>query len=125
MNALELTLIKTRKYSLVPFGKFVLKTKTRQGHIPNIIPVDELTFKHDTSMPSSGEQHLQLSKFMKKAKTDILTDGCSYFTIMKFGNDSSLVEVWHKKLSQYKSDEAFKNAVDAGHTWGKIVLNNA
>ena len=122
---MEITLTKTRTYKLEPFGKFVIKTKTRQGHIPNIIPVDELTFKHDTSMPSSGEQHEVIRKFMRKAKTDILTDGYSFFTITKFGNDSSLVEVWHKKLSQYKSDPAFKIAVDAGHTWGKIVLNNA
>jgi hypothetical protein len=122
---MEMTLIKTRKYNLLPFGKFVIKWKTRQAHIPNIIPCDELTFKHDTSMPMTEEQDKEIVKFMKKAKTDILTDGYALFTRNKFGSNSTLVEVWHKKLSQYKQDPAFKEAVDNGHTWGKIVLNNA
>jgi hypothetical protein len=121
MNALEMTLTKTRKYTLLPYGKFVIKSKTRQGHIPNIIPLDELRINHETGMPMDGEQNKQVVMMMKKAKTDFLTDGYSFFT----RTGSGFTEVWHKKLSLYKSDEAFKNAVDAGHTWGRIVLNNA
>jgi hypothetical protein len=121
---MEMTLTKTRKYNLEPYGKFVIKTKTRQAHIPNIIPVDEMTFRHETGMPTTDEQHEVIKKLMRKAKTDFLTDGCNIFTITKFGSNSSLVEVWHKKLSQYKSDPAFKSAVDAGHTWGRVMINN-
>ena len=124
---MEMTLTKTRKYNLEPYGKFVIKWKTRQSHIPNIIPLDELTFKHDTSMPMTEEQDKEIVKFMKKAKTDFLWDNFrnAFYTRSKLGANATLVEVWHKKLSQYKTDEAFKSAVDTGHTWGKIVLNNA
>lgn len=119
---MEMTLIKTRKYNLLPFGKFVIKSKTRQGHLPNIIPLDELTIRHDTSMPMTKEQDALVVKLMKKNKTDILSDnGYDFYTRV----GSGLTEIWHKKLSQYKQDPAFKLLVDNGHTWGAIVLNNA
>jgi hypothetical protein len=119
---MEITLTKTRNYKLEPYGKFVIKFKTRQQHIPNIIPVDELHIKHETGMPMSAEQEKQIVQLMKKSKTDILTDGYgTYYT--RVGSD--LTEVWHKKLSMYRDDTAFKQAVDLGQSFGKIVMNNA
>ena len=117
---MEITLVKKQTYKLEPFGKFVIKSKTRQGHLPNIIPLDELRILHDTGMPMDGEQEKQVLKLMKKFKTDILTNGYNtYYT--RCGN--SLTEVWHKKLSMYKEDEGFRNMVDNGHSWGAVMLN--
>jgi len=118
---MRVTLTKKRKYNLLPFGKFVIKDKTRQGHLPNIIPLDELTIRHDTAMPMTAEQEEKVLKLMKKHKTDILSNnGYDFYTRAGRG----LTEVWHKKLSLYKEDPAFKLLVDNGHTWGAIVLNN-
>lgn len=100
---------KVELYNLQPYGKFTIKWKTRQGHLPRIIPVDELHIKHDTTMPIDDETDNKIIKFMKKNKTDILTDGYRFYT--RAGN--GFTEVWHKKLSMYKTDEAFKSAVDA------------
>lgn len=117
---MKITLTKTRTYELQPYGKFVIKDRTRQGHLPNIIPLDELRINHETGMPMSGEQDKLIVGMMKKAKTDILTDGYNFFT----RTGSGFTEVWHKKLSLYKSDEAFKSAVDAGHSWGRVMINS-
>jgi hypothetical protein len=117
---MELTLIKTKTYKLEPYGKFVIKWNTRQGHLPNIIPFDELRISHETSMPMSKEQDKEVVKLMKKHKTDILTDGDKYYTRVNDG----LTEIGHRKLTMYKQDIAFKNAVDAGHTWGAVMINS-
>lgn len=121
METLEITLTKTRRYNLRPYGKFALKWKTRQAHIPNIIPVDELRFDHEEGMPIDGENDKAVVKMMKKFKTDILTDGQRYFTRTGAG----FCEVQHEKLTKYADDPAFKNAVDLGHSFGRIMLDNA
>jgi hypothetical protein len=56
---MNITLTKTRHYELQPYGKFVIKWKTRQQHIPNIIPFDELNILQDTRMPLSKEQDVE------------------------------------------------------------------
>ena len=117
---LEMTLVKTRDYKLKPFGKFTIKWKTRQGHLPNIIPFDELHIKHDTTMPVPDDQDKTIIKFMKKFKTDILTDGQDFYTRASTG----FTQVWHEKLSKYRSDESFKNLVDNGDTFSGVILNN-
>lgn len=115
---MEITLTKTRKYELQPYGKFVIKSKTRQGHLPNIIPLDELHINGETGMPMSDEEDKIIVGLMKKNKTHILTDGRNYFTRTGYG----FTEVYHKKLRMYKDDLAFKLVVDAGHTWGRVML---
>lgn len=108
MEALEFTLTKVELYKLKPYGRFTIKWKTNQGHMPRIIPLNELHLKHDTSMPIDDETDKQIVKFMKKHKTDILTDGERYYT--RFG--TGFGEVYHKKLAQYGYDEAFRELVD-------------
>lgn len=110
---MELTLTKKINYNLEPYGKFVVKFKTKQGWKPNIIPMDELNLMHDTAMPVTGEQDKEIIKLMKQNKTDILTDGEKYYT--RFG--VGFGEVYHRKLSMYKTDEAFKSHVDEGHSF--------
>lgn len=112
---MELELIKKVKYNLEPYGKFTIKWNTKQGWKPNIIPYGELRYNYDSGMPLSEEQDKEVIKLMKKYKTDILTDGEKYYTRIGIG----LGEVHHKKLSMYKTDEAFRNAVDEGHSFGK------
>jgi len=106
---LEMTLVKKEYYpDLQPFGKFTIKWKTRQGHLPRIIPFDELHIKHDTTMPIDDQTDKSIIKFMKKYKTDILTDGSRFYT--RAGN--GFTEVWHIKLSKYRDDPEFKELVD-------------
>jgi len=115
---MEITLTKKETYQLEPYGKFVIKSKTRQGYLPNIIPLDELQVKGETGMPMSDEEDKKIVGLMKKNKTDILTDGRNFYTRTGYG----FTEVYHKKLRMYKDDPAFKQAVDAGHTWGRVML---
>jgi len=116
---MEITLTKTQQYNLLPYGKFTIKWKTKQGHLPNIIPFDELQIKHDTTMPLTAEQDKLIIKFMKKHKTDILIDGRDFYTRAASG----FTEVYHKKLGLYRDDTAFKNAVDTGDSFAMIMLN--
>ncbi len=116
---MELTVSKS--FKLEPYGKFSIKWRTRQGHIPNIIPMDELSYDSRTGMTMTPDQLKEVVKLMKKNKTDILTDGTDYYTRL---NDD-LIKVSHKKLNMYASDPAFKNAVDLGQSFGRIMLNNA
>lgn len=111
---MELTLTKTRHYKLEPYGKFVIKWKTRQRHIPNIIPIDELEIYYDTTYPMSEEQDKKVIALMKKHKTDILTDG-SYFGFYT-RISGGLTMVRHKKFFEYRDNLVFKNAVDSGRS---------
>lgn len=99
---------KVELYNLQPYGRFTIKFKTRQGHLPRILPLDEMHLLHSTSMPIDDETDEKIVRFMKKNKTDILTDGEKYYT--RFGNGFG--EVYHKKLTKYKTDEAFRELVD-------------
>lgn len=119
---MELTLVKTRTYKLEPYGKFAIKWKTRQNHIPNIIPMDELEVYNVTTYPMSEEQEKEVIKFMKKHKTDILTDGSYFGFYTRVAGGLTMVR--HPKLMAYKENEAFKNAVDLGHSFGGVMRNN-
>jgi len=119
---MEITLVKKQSYKLEPFGKFAIKEKTRQGHLPNIIPWDELTVNHNTTMPLTKEQDDAIVKMMKKAKTDILVDNNGYLSFYT-RCAGGFTNVWHKKLSMYREDEGFRNQVDNGHSWGAIMMN--
>jgi hypothetical protein len=118
---LDITLTKKQRFKLTPFGKFVLKSKTRQGHLPNIIPFDELEIDYKSTMPLSLEEDKAIVKMMKANKTDILVDNngyLSFYTRVAGG----LTHVYHKKLSMYRENEAFKRAVDEGHSFGRVML---
>lgn len=110
-----LTLTKTKQYELQPYGKFVLKWKQSKNETPNQIWIAEVRMFHNDAMPLSEVQEKTVVDKMKKFKTDILTDGDRYFT----RTGSGLTPITHKKLSMYKTDEAFKIAVDDGHSFGR------
>jgi len=110
-----LTLTKVKQYELKPYGKFVLKWKIRGHETPNQIAISEVDLDHGEAMPMTESQEKAVVKMMKQFKTDILTDGNKFFT----RTNSGLTPIWHKKLSMYKSDEAFKTVVDDGHSFGK------
>ncbi|MHA1754681.1 MAG: hypothetical protein ACTSYR_04105 [Candidatus Odinarchaeia archaeon] len=107
---MKLTLIKTQHYDLKSYGFFTIKFRTRQGHLPNIIPFDELHVNHNTAMPLTDEQDKAVIKEMKKYKTDIFVDDYGTF-FTRAG--SGFTEVSHKKLAMYGYDEPFKHAVDS------------
>lgn len=114
---LELTLVKTKTFSLEPYGKFACKWNTKKSNVPNNIPISEMDIFHDTAMPLTTEQEKELVKVMKLHKTDILTDGSYFGFYTRTG--SGLTMVRHKKLMMYREDDAFKSAVDSGHSFGK------
>lgn len=107
---MKLTLTKTRNYDLKPYGFFTIKWKTRQKHLPNIIPLAELDIIHDTAMPLTDEQDKEVIKVMKKNKTDFFVDEYGTF-FTRAGN--GFTEIRHKKLSMYGYDVGFKSAVDS------------
>jgi hypothetical protein len=119
MENIKFELKKVETYDLKPYGKFIIKWKTRQGHLPNIIPFDELNFDSEQTMPVSPEQDKVIIKYMKKNKTDVLTDGYRFYT--RIGRGFGLI--YHKKLSMYGNDMAFKNLVDNGDTFSAVMLN--
>lgn len=123
MDTISFELTKVEKFQdLKPYGKFAIKWKTRQGHLPNIIPFAELKFDSEKSMPITDAQDKEIIKFMKKHKTDILVDSNGDFYTRA---GQGFVQVYHKKFGMYRDDEGFRNAVDAGHSFGRIILNNA
>lgn len=108
MNEIKFTATRTENYDLKPYGRFLVKWKTRQGHLPRIIPFNELRFDYEATMPLSEEDDKAVIKFMKKHKTDILTDGYRYYGRCGRG----FGEVHHEKLSKYNYDSTFKELVD-------------
>lgn len=109
MDTITFELVKKESFNeLKPYGKFIIKWKTRQKHLPHILPFVELQFDYEKTMPTDDEQDKQIIKFMKKHKTDILTDGYRYYT--RIGNGFG--QVYHQKLSLYSENEGFKELVD-------------
>ena len=112
---MELTLIKKQTFDLKPYGKFLISmARNPKRHIPHIIPLDELSIDHQTSMPFTEEQEKEIIKFMKANKTDILTDGgyLGFYTRAGGGEFGSLCHVAHPKLVAYRENEAFRQEVD-------------
>jgi len=103
--SLELTKVVNHK-DLKPFGKFTIKWKTRQGHLHNIIPFNELQFQYDAAMPLTDEQDKAVVKFMLKNKTDILWDGRHTGFYTRAGD--GFVCVYHEKLAKYRDEAEFR-----------------
>jgi hypothetical protein len=116
-NELKMTLTKKQDYKLKPFGRFIIKDKTRQENLPNILSFWKIRVKYDTMMPIEDEQDKVLIKFMLKHKTDILTDGRDFFT--RAGTGFS--EIWDAKLSDYKTFLFKKELEDNAESWATYV----
>jgi len=110
---MEITLTKVRTYKLEPYGRFVFKWKKPRNEKPHQIYIGGLHIKYDTAMPMSKEQEDAVIKLMKKHKTDVLTNGCNFFTRTNDG----LTEIWHEKIMKYGTDPAFKDAVDSAEAF--------
>jgi hypothetical protein len=120
METISFKLTKVETFNeLKPYGKFIVKWKTRQGHLPNIIPFDELNFNSETTMPVDDAQDKLIIKFMKKHKTDVLTDGYRFYTRIGKG----FGEIYHKKLGMYRDNEGFRCLVNEGDTFSGVMLN--
>ena len=110
---MDLTLTKTEEFKLEPFGKFTLKFVNKARSV-RTIPVRELSQFHETKMPFTEEQEKEIIKFMKKNKTDILSDGSyfGFYTRVGGGEFGSLCRVEHPSLIKYREDDTFKALVD-------------
>ena len=110
MDTMTFDLTKTEHFhELKPYGRFTIKWKTRQGHLPRIIPFAELQFDSESSMPVDEALDAQIVKFMKANKTDVFIDSRGdFYTRIGYG----FGKVWHNKLQLYKDNEGFKELVD-------------
>jgi len=110
MDTMTFDLTKTEHFhELKPYGKFRIKWKTRQGHLPRIIPFSELRFDSESSMPVDDALDAQIIKFMKKHKTDVFTDSRGdFYTRIGYG----FGKVYHEKFALYRDNEGFKELVD-------------
>ncbi|MDZ7785969.1 MAG: hypothetical protein U5L95_02500 [Candidatus Saccharibacteria bacterium] len=90
---MEITLTKSQEFKLEPFGRFAIRiTKTTKNLSPRTIPFSELKVEHETGYPL-GDKEEDFITYLKKNKTDILTDG-SYFGYYTQIN-GHLVRVFH------------------------------
>ena len=98
-----LTLVKTRKFDIKPFGNFVFKWKKNKLYDarPNWLWVGEMNLEHDSAMPLSEEDEARWVKEMKKEKTDIYVDDSGHTPIFYTRTNSRLTTVSHKRLTNY------------------------
>lgn len=98
MEALKFTGTKT--FRLIPIGKvsFSFKRKTNLSHdfSKDIINVDEINILCETDVNITAEQETILLKTMKKAKTDLLSDGHSFFTT----RGKKITEIRHSRFRE-------------------------
>lgn len=118
-NSFELTLIKTKSYKLIPFGRFSICFKeTKRTKRNDVILMSELDIYHDTGMPYTPEQSKLIIKLMKKYKTDVLTDEhmSKFYT-----RGSQFVEIRHTKLASYRFYLRDNGWDDTEATWLSYV----
>jgi len=120
IESIEFTLIRTKNYSLKPFGKFKVKWCPSKAMLakPNVLGFDQISFDSRTEMPYTPEQFKAISTYMIKNKSDVLTDGYDYFTFM----GSGLVEIRHDKLRRYKNYLDQRELVDSEEVWENYLL---
>ena len=120
MNELQMTLTKTKTYSLKPFGRFLIKwnvsEKGKQN--PKILDILTMRIDHSTGMPYTPEVEKEFVKYMVKNHTDILTDGYNFYTRI---NDN-WVEVSHPKLRRYYDFLKAQELEDCKETWDKYNI---
>ena len=119
MEELQMTLVKTKTYSLKPFGRFLIKWQCsdKVASKPNILPFSHVRFDNEKGMPYTAEQEKLFEKFMIKHHTDVLTDGRSYYTRM----GENIVEIFHNKLQSYWLFLQREQAEDSKESWDKYV----
>ena len=121
METLELKLTKTRKYSLEPFGRFVIKHNPSEAlsKKPHVIPFGRLRFNSEEGFPYTGADEITFVKFMKKHKTDILTDEYRRYFYTRIGDN--WVEVSSPKISQYVEYLERSMNGDSEETWKEYI----
>ena len=119
MKELQMTLTKTKTYSLKPFGRFWIKTNASEQAKKNPKTLDfyNLRIDHSTGMPYSPEDEKEFVKYMKKNGTDILTDGTNFYTRVH----DNWTEVSHPKLQAYKTFLWKKELEDNKESWDTYI----
>jgi hypothetical protein len=112
---LEMTLVKTQKYVLTPFGRFLIKWNPSKAvsERRNILNFSQVRFNDATGMPYTPEQEKAFVKFMIKHKTDVLTDGKNFYTRM----GDNWLEIHNSKLNDYKTFLFKKELQDNQESW--------
>ena len=111
---MELTLTKTRKYDLKPFGKFTIKWMKNKPRSEKTIPVQEVSIDWNDTMPFTEQQEKDIIKEMKKNKTDVFEENGNYYTRLGGGNFGSLTKISHPKFYKYYNNiGGFKDYIDS------------
>lgn len=69
-------IVATKKLNLKPTGQVRFSWRKRKG----CVWIGEINIMHETSLTIEEETYKALIKEMKKAKTDLLTDGKNFYT---------------------------------------------
>ena len=122
MERFKMTLTKVERYDLVAFGRFIIKWNCSEALAkkPHILPYANVRFNDATGMPYTGEQEKEFCKYMKKYKTDVLTDGRDFYTRM----GDNWLTISHPKLYNYKEFLRIQNLDDCLETWEKYINMN-
>lgn len=114
---LELTLVKTQTYKMIPFGRFLIKwcPSKKIASRPHILDYAEVKFNIGSGMPYTKEQEKEFEKFMIRHKSDILTDERRSTFYTRIGD--SWVEIRHNKLYEYAVFLKEENREDNEETW--------
>ena len=120
METLELELVKTEKFSLTPFGKFIIKwnPSKRVDEKPNIINYTNLNFDSNTGMPYTAKQEKEIVKYMIKHKTDILISERGYYYTRAGEN---IVKVSHNKITQYAAFLFTQDLKHSDESWASYL----
>lgn len=119
MERLKMTLEKVERYCLVAFGRFTIKWNCSEALAkkPHILPYANVSFNSETGMPYTGEQEIAFCKYMKKYKTDVLTDGRFYYTRM----GDNWLTISHPKLYDYNVFMRSQGLEDCLETWNTYI----
>lgn len=117
---LELTLVKTQTYKMIPFGRFIIKwmPSKKIAKRPHILDYAEVKFNIGSGMPYTKEQEKEFEKFMLKHKTDIMVDNSNRF-YTRIGD--SWLEIRHNKLYDYLSYLKDRSLEDNKESWDRYV----
>ena len=99
MKNIRLTAVVTTKINLIPLGNisFSFKRKTKD----NVINVGDVKMYHENSIKITDEQIKKILKVMKKAKTDLLTDGFKFYTT----TNNAVTQIDHDKFRELFNSE--------------------
>ncbi len=86
----------TRKLRLIPISNIIFTWKKYKGRLH----IAEMNVMHETSVDIDAETCKMLIKAMRKAKTDVLTDGRYFYTTTGDNTNKRVTRIEHPSFNQ-------------------------